>query len=37
MVFILGMGVILLGVVVMLLMARIRPGFFRSEVLARGR
>lgn len=37
MVFILGMGVILLGVVVMLVMARIRPGFFRGEVLARGR
>ncbi|HEY3573494.1 MAG TPA: APC family permease [Arthrobacter sp.] len=36
MVFILGMGVILLGVLSMLLMARIRPGFFRGEVLARG-
>jgi hypothetical protein len=28
--------VILLGVLSMLLMARIRPGFFRGEVLARG-
>jgi amino acid transporter len=37
MVFILGMGVILLGVVVMLVMARIRPEFFRGQVLARGR
>lgn len=37
MVFILGMGVILLGVVVMLVMARIRPAFFRGKVLARGR
>jgi amino acid transporter len=36
MVFILGMGVILLGVLSMLVMARIRPGFFRGEVLARG-
>ena len=37
MVFVLGMGVILLGVVVMLVMARIRPEFFRGQVLARGR
>jgi amino acid transporter len=36
MVFILGMGVILLGVLSMLVMARIRPEFFRGEVLARG-
>ncbi|MFC9334298.1 APC family permease [Arthrobacter sp. NPDC057009] len=36
MVFILGMGVILLGVIAMLVMARIRPGFFRGKVLARG-
>jgi amino acid transporter len=36
MVFILGMGVIVLGVVSMLVMARIRPEFFRGEVLARG-
>jgi hypothetical protein len=36
MVFILGMGVILLGVVSMLVMARIRPEFFRGKVLARG-
>jgi len=37
MVFILGMGVILLGVVVMLVMARLRPEFFRGQVLARER
>jgi hypothetical protein len=37
MVFILGMGVILLGVVVMLAMARVRPEFFRGQVLARER
>ena len=37
MVFILGMGVILLGVVIMLVMARIRPEFFKGQVLARGR
>ena len=36
MVFILGMGVILLGMLSMLVMARIRPEFFRGEVLARG-
>ena len=37
MVFILGMGVILLGVVLMLVMARIRPEFFKGQVLARGK
>jgi hypothetical protein len=37
MVFILGMGVILLGVVVMLVMVRLRPEFFRGQVLARER
>ena len=36
-VFVLGMGVILLGVVAMLVMARIRPEFFKGQVLARGR
>ncbi len=36
MVFILGMGVILLGVVVMLVMSRLQPGFFKGQVLARG-
>lgn len=36
MVFVLGMGVILLGVVAMLVMARIRPEFFKGQVLARG-
>ena len=35
-VFILGMGVILLGVVLMLVMAKLRPGFFKGQVLARG-
>jgi len=35
-VFILGMGVILLGVVLMLVMYRVRPEFFRGEVLAKG-
>jgi amino acid transporter len=35
-VFILGMGVILLGVVLMLVMARIRPEFFKGNVLSRG-
>ena len=35
-VFILGMGVILLGVVLMLVMARIRPEFFKGKVLSRG-
>lgn len=35
-VFILGMGVILLGVVLMLVMARLRPGFFKGQVLTRG-
>ncbi|GAP53999.1 amino acid protein [Arthrobacter sp. Hiyo6] len=34
--FILGMGVILLGVVLMLIMYKIRPEFFRGQVLARG-
>jgi hypothetical protein len=36
MVFILGLGVILLGMVIMLVMARIRPEFFKGQVLARG-
>ena len=35
-VFILGMGVILLGVVLMLVMAKLRPEFFRGQVLTRG-
>src|SRR6478735_5320141 len=35
-VFILGMGVILLGVVLMLVMARLRPEFFKGQVLSRG-
>ncbi len=35
MVFILGMGVILLGVVIMIVMSRIRPEFFRGQVLER--
>jgi amino acid transporter len=35
-VFILGMGVILLGVVLMLVMSRIRPEFFRGQVIAKG-
>ena len=34
-VFILGMGVILLGVVLMLVMAKIRPEFFKGKVLTR--
>jgi hypothetical protein len=32
-VFVLGMGVILLGVVVMLVMYRLRPEFFKGKVL----
>lgn len=36
MVFILGTGVILLGVVIILVTARIRPEFFKGQVLARG-
>jgi len=36
MVFVLGMGVILLGVATMLVMARIRPEFFRGKVLTQG-
>jgi amino acid transporter len=35
-VFILGMGVILLGVVLMLVMYKIRPEFFKGKVLPRG-
>ena len=35
-VFILGMGVLLLGVVLMLVMAKLRPEFFRGQVLTRG-
>ena len=35
-VFILGMGVILLGVVLMLVMAKLRPEFFKGQVLTRG-
>ena len=35
-VFILGMGVILLGVVLMLVMSRIRPEFFKGQVIAKG-
>lgn len=35
-VFILGMGVILLGVVLMLIMAKIRPEFFKGKVLPTG-
>ncbi len=34
-VFVLGIGVILLGVVLMLVMARIRPEFFKGEILTR--
>ena len=34
-VFILGMGVILLGVVLMLVMSKIRPEFFKGQVLPR--
>jgi hypothetical protein len=30
------MGVILLGAVIMLVMSRLRPEFFRGQVLARG-
>jgi hypothetical protein len=30
------MGVILLGVVLMLVMAKLRPEFFRGQVLTRG-
>ncbi len=36
MVFILGIGVILLGAVLMLVWARINPAFFRQEVLTKG-
>ena len=36
MVFVLGMGVILLGVATMLVMARVRPEFFRGKVLTQG-
>jgi hypothetical protein len=36
-VFLLGVGVLALGVVVMLLQHRARPGFFRGESIARGR
>jgi hypothetical protein len=32
----LGMGVILLGVVLMLVMYKLRPEFFKGQVLARG-
>jgi amino acid transporter len=35
-VFILGMGVILLGAVLMLVMYKIRPEFFKGQILARG-
>lgn len=36
MVFILGIGVILLGAVLMLVWSRINPAFFRQEVLVQG-
>jgi hypothetical protein len=35
-VFVLGMGVILLGAVLMLVMYKIRPEFFKGQILARG-
>ncbi|MEO5994436.1 MAG: amino acid transporter, partial [Arthrobacter sp.] len=35
-VFILGMGVILLGVVLMLVMSKLRPEFFKGKVLSKG-
>jgi hypothetical protein len=34
-VFVLGIGILALGAVFMLIMARVRPGFFRGETLKR--
>jgi hypothetical protein len=32
-VFVLGVGILLLGIVVMLVMARLRPGYFRGDTI----
>jgi hypothetical protein len=34
-VFVLGIGILALGAVFMLIMARLRPGFFRGETIRR--